>query len=89
MVCLRSAQLEPWTTLPLTSLWPFLPLLQVAVHAMQAALNATATSALAMHLTKEALHRSANDETDELINVLNQAGGSSCPVKGEAHRDSH
>ena len=49
--------------------------MQVAVHAMQAALNATATSALAMRLTKEALHRSANEETDELISVLSQVGG--------------
>ena len=45
---------------------------QVAVKAMQAALNATATSTLAMDMTKEALHRSANQETDELISVLNQ-----------------
>ena len=45
---------------------------QVAIKAMQAALNATATSTLAMHMTKEALHRSADQETDELINVLNQ-----------------
>ena len=50
--------------------------MQVAVHAMQAALNATATSALAMRLTKEALHRSANEETDELISVLSQVGQS-------------
>ncbi|GAX76711.1 hypothetical protein CEUSTIGMA_g4157.t1 [Chlamydomonas eustigma] len=45
---------------------------EVAVHAMQQALNATATSALAVKLTREALHRSANEETDELIAVLTQ-----------------
>lgn len=41
-------------------------------QAMQLALNATATSALAMQLTGEALQRSATEEASELLSMLVQ-----------------
>ena len=44
----------------------------VATQAMRVALNATATSALAMNLTRQALQKSAHKETEELISVLNR-----------------
>eukprot|EP00198_Chlamydomonas_reinhardtii_P010547 XP_001699884.1 amino acid transporter [Chlamydomonas reinhardtii] len=45
---------------------------RAAVAAMQLALNATATSALAMQLTGEALQRSATEEASELLSMLVQ-----------------
>ena len=48
---------------------------QVALDAMQVALNASATSQLAMRLTAEALQRSADEETDELLDVLTKVTG--------------
>ncbi|GIL69646.1 hypothetical protein Vretimale_10277 [Volvox reticuliferus] len=45
---------------------------KAAALAMQLALNATATSALAMQLTGEALQRSATEEANELLGMLVQ-----------------
>ncbi len=47
---------------------------------MQAALTATATSALAMRLTTEALQKSASEETDELLDLLTKVCMAFCCV---------
>lgn len=41
---------------------------------MLRALNASASSALSMRMTSEALARSASQETDELLTILNKVG---------------
>ncbi|MEW5308849.1 MAG: hypothetical protein WDW38_000779 [Sanguina aurantia] len=45
---------------------------EVAAAAMQLALNATASSTLAMQMTSDALARSANEEASDLLSMLTQ-----------------
>jgi hypothetical protein len=52
---------------------------------LQAALNATTTSSLAMHMTSNALTASANEETNELLHVLTQVRAICKPMLNITH----